>query len=338
MTRGSGRKAVPLWLIVLASVLIFCIGMCWGQYHVSIRELLLVLLSRVKEVPQTWSRNTENVVLAIRLPRMCAAFLVGASLAVSGATYQSIFQNLLVSPDLLGVSAGACVGASLAILSGGSSYRIQLFALIGGICAVCLTNLRPRLLANRNNMTLVLSGIIVSGFFNSAQGLLKYVADQDTQLAQITFWTMGSLSKVISASVLPVAPAIIVGLITLVIIRWRLNLLSLGEREAQSLGVNIRALRGAAVLCSTVLTACSICLGGTIGWVGLVIPHFGRIMVGADNKRLIPTCIFLGAAFMMLIDSISRNIGASEVPLSILTGFIGAPLYAWLLMKQRTKI
>ncbi len=336
--KNRSNHGWPLWVFITAAALVFCIGMCWGQYRVSLSDLCLVLVSRVRDIPHTWTKNTENVVLAIRLPRMCAAFLTGAGLAVSGAAYQSIFQNVLVSPDLLGVSAGACVGASAAILTGGSSFRIQAFALMGGIIAVILTNLFPRLLSNRSNMTLVLSGIIVSGFFNSVQGLLKYVADQDTQLAQITFWTMGSLSKVITASVRPVAPAMIICLAVLFVIRWRLNLLSLGEREAQSLGVNVRALRGVSVLCATVLTACSICLGGTIGWVGLVIPHFGRILVGSDNKRLIPTCIFLGAAFMMLIDSISRNIGASEVPLSILTGFIGAPLYAWLLLRQRTRL
>lgn len=336
--RQPHKKHVPLWVFILLAAAMFCLGMCWGQFHVSLRDLLKVLASCITNVPVTWSKNTENVVLAIRLPRMCAAFLVGAGLAVSGAAYQGIFQNMLVSPDLLGVSAGACVGASIAILTGGNSMQIQLFALIGGFAAVALTNMLPKLLSNRSNLMLVLSGIIVSGFFTSVQGLLKYVADQDTQLAQITFWTMGSLSKIISASVAPVAPAMLISMLVLVVLRWRLNLLSLGETEAKTLGVNVRVLRGVTVLCSTVLTACSICLGGTIGWVGLVIPHLGRMLVGSDNKRLIPTSIFLGAAFMMLIDSISRNLSAAEVPLSILTGFIGAPLYTWLLLKQRAKL
>lgn len=332
------KKPVPLIFFIPCAAATFCIGMCWGQYHVSLKDMLLVMLSKVRNIPVTWDKNTENVVFAVRFPRMCAAFLVGAGLAVSGASYQGIFQNLLVSPDLLGVSAGACVGASVGILTGGSSVQIQCFALIGGFAAVAMTNFLPRMFSNRSNMVLVLAGVIVSGFFTSLQGLLKYVADQDTQLAQITFWTMGSLSKVRNSTVFPVAPAMILSIVVLLILRWRLNILSLGEVEAKTLGVNIRLLRGITVLCATTLTACSICLAGTVGWIGLVIPHLGRLLVGADNKRLMPASVFLGAAFLMLIDCISRNLGASEVPLSILTGFVGAPLYTWLLMKQRTKL
>lgn len=331
-------KHVPLPVFVLLAVAMFCIGMCWGQFHVSLPDLLRVLWSRIGDIPVTWSKNTDNVVMAIRLPRMCAAFLVGAGLSVSGASYQGIFQNVLVSPDLLGVSSGACVGASVAILTGGSSWEIQLYALLGGFAAVILTNSLPKLFSNHSNMMLVLSGVIVSGFFVSVQGFLKYVADPDTQLAAITYWTMGSLSKVLASTVLPVAPAMLICMAVLVVLRWRLNLLSLGETEAKTLGVNVRALRAVTVTCSTVLTACSICLGGTITWVGLVIPHLGRLLVGSDNRKLIPACIFLGAAYMMLIDSISRNLGASEVPLSILTGLIGAPLYTWLLMRQKAKL
>ena len=335
--RKKGTRAV-LPLLILLSVTAFVWGMCWGRYEISVRDFMLVLYSKVADIPVTWSKNTENAVWVIRFPPLCAAFLVGAALSVSGATYQGIFQNPLVSPDLLGVSAGACVGASIAILQGWPSSVIQLVALGGGLLAVAMTNLLPKFFRNKSNMMLVLSGIIVSGFFSSMQGLLKYVADPDTQLAQITFWTMGSLSKVFAGDVLSVAAPMLLCLLVLYAFRWQINLLSLGETEARSLGVNVPLFRGVAILCATVLTACSICISGTIGWIGLVMPHLGRMLVGADNKRLIPVSIFLGGTFLMLIDNLARNLSGSEIPLSILSGFLGTPIYALLLLRQRNNV
>lgn len=332
------NKRIPLLLLISATLIAFCWGMCWGRYQISFQDFISVLMSKVVSVPETWSQNTENAVWVIRFPRLCGAFLVGSALAISGATYQGIFQNPLVSPDLLGVSAGACVGASLAILQGWDSAAIQLFALLGGLLAVGMTTLIPRFFRNKSNLMLVLSGMIISGFFSSMQGLLKYIADPDTQLAQITFWTMGSLNKVGLNDILPVLLPMLLCMIILVGIRWQLNLLSLGEHDAKTLGVNVSALRSASILMATILTASSICLAGTVGWVGLVIPHLGRLLVGSDNKHLIPASIFLGATFMIIIDNLARNITSNDIPLSILTGFIGAPVYALLLLRQRNKI
>ncbi|MDD3797264.1 MAG: iron ABC transporter permease, partial [Lachnospiraceae bacterium] len=270
--------------------------------------------------------------------RLGGAFFVGASLALSGTVYQGIFQNPLVSPDLLGVSAGACVGASLAILNGWPGTVIQILALAVGLVAVALTNVIPHLFRNKSNLMLVLAGIIVSGFFTSAQGLLKYLADPDTQLALITFWTMGSLAKVSASDVLMIMPGMLVCMGILICLRWRINLLAIGEVEAHSLGVNITALRGICIVCATVLTASSICVAGSVGWIGLVIPHLGRLLVGSDNKRLVPVSIFLGASFLMLIDTFARNLSGTEVPLSILTGFIGAPAFLGLLLRQKREI
>lgn len=210
-----------------------------------------MLLSKIMSIPETWSQNTENAVWVIRFPRLCGAFLVGAALAISGATYQGIFQNPLVSPDLLGVSAGACVGASIAILQGWGSAAIQILALLGGLSAVGITTLIPRFFRNQSNLMLVLAGMIVGGFFSSMQGLLKYIADPDTQLAQITFWTMGSLNKVGMNDILPVLAPMLLCMIVLVSIRWQLNLLSLGEHDAKTLGVNVATLRGVAILTAT---------------------------------------------------------------------------------------
>lgn len=332
------NKRIPLLLLIAITILVFCWGMCWGRYQISFHDFISVLLSKIISVPETWSQNTENAVWVIRFPRLCGAFLVGASLAISGATYQGIFQNPLVSPDLLGVSAGACVGASLAILQGWGSAAIQFLALLGGLLAVGMTTLIPSFFHNKSNLMLVLSGMIVSGFFSSMQGLLKYIADPDTQLAQITFWTMGSLNKVSINDILPVLLPMLLCMIILVSIRWQLNLLSLGEHDAKTLGVNVPTLRGISILMATILTACSICLAGTVGWVGLVIPHLGRLLVGSDNKYLIPASIFLGATFMIIIDNLARNITSNDIPLSILTGFIGAPAYALLLLRQRSQV
>ena len=324
--------------LLIFCVIAFCIGMCCGRYQITVGELVQVLGSRILKTEIAWSKNVDNVVWAIRLPRMCAAFLVGAGLALSGATYQGIFQNPLVSPDLLGVSAGACVGASIAILCKMPSAMIQLLAFAGGLLAVGLTNAIPALFRNKSNLMLVLAGIIVSGFFNSAQGLLKYVADPDTQLAQITYWTMGSLAKVSASGVIAVIPVMIIAMAVLLFLRWRMNLLAIGESEAHALGVQVGKLRGISIICATILTASSICIAGTVGWIGLVIPHLGRLLVGADNKHLLPASLFMGGGFLMLIDTCARNISGSEIPLSILTGFIGTPVFLWLMVKQKSKV
>lgn len=332
------KKKGVLGALILLCLILFCAGMCCGRFQITFGELAAVLASRFIDIPVTWSQNVDNVVWAVRLPRLGGAFFVGASLALSGTVYQGIFQNPLVSPDLLGVSAGACVGASLAILNGWPGTVIQILALAVGLVAVALTNVIPHLFRNKSNLMLVLAGIIVSGFFTSAQGLLKYLADPDTQLALITFWTMGSLAKVSASDVLMIMPGMLVCMGILICLRWRINLLAIGEVEAHSLGVNITALRGICIVCATVLTASSICVAGSVGWIGLVIPHLGRLLVGSDNKRLVPVSIFLGASFLMLIDTFARNLSGTEVPLSILTGFIGAPAFLGLLLRQKREI
>jgi iron complex transport system permease protein len=264
--------------------------------------------------------------------------LVGAGLALSGTTYQGIFKNPLVSPDLLGVSSGACVGAALAILNDLGAGGIQSCALLGGLSAVLITTTIPKLMKNNSTLILVLAGIIVTGFMSSTLGLLKYVADPETQLAEIVFWQMGSLATTSMKDALAVAPVMMVTMAVLIAARWQINILSLGDEEASSLGVNIRVIRGLAVLCATILTACAVCISGTVGWIGLVVPHLCRMLVGPDNTKVMPLSIFAGASFMLFVDTVARSATSAEIPLSILTGFIGAPLYGWLLFKQRMKV
>lgn len=240
-------------------------------------------------------------------------------------------------PDLMLVAAGAlsCVRT---IYLQAVKLVIQLAALCGGLIAVGIATAIPKIIRNSSMMTLVLAGAIVSGLMGALQGILQYLADPETQLASITHWQLGSLADVVWRDIYTMAPPIIAAIVVLLLMRWRINILSLGESEAKTLGMDICRSRGVPTLCSTVLTACAVCTSGTIGWIGLVIPHLGRMMVGPDNRKLIPLSAVLGAAFLLLIDALARVLTSAELPLSILTGLIGAPFYFYLPLKQRMKL
>jgi len=257
---------------------------------------------------------------------------------LSGATYQSVFRNQLAAPELLGVFQGACVGAALAILLGAGSFGIQTLALGGGITAVAMTRTVTGFFRNDSTTTFVLSGVIVSGLLRSILGLLKYIMDTETQLPSITYWELGSLADMTTRKVMLVAPAMVITMAALLLMRWQFNLLSLGDDEARALGVNVAAVRGVTIICATLLTSCAVCLGGTIMWVGLLIPHVGRLLVGPDNMRLLPVIIFFGAIFLISIDTAARSLSAMEIPLSILTGLIGAPIFIALLARRKVQL
>ena len=335
----EGKKQVPLSVILIGCIVVVAVlavaSLCIGRYSVDIQTTLAILTSPFTHADASWTVNDYNVIMNIRLPRVLAAFLVGAALALSGASYQGVFQNPLVSPDILGVSYGACVGAALSILLYMNTWQTQIFAFIGGLITVFITVSIPKLMHRHTNVMMVLSGIIVGGFMSSILGLMKYVADPDTQLAEITYWQLGSIAKVNFDTLLYTAPVMIIAAIVLVAMRWRLNLISLGEEEARSLGVDLKRERGVIIVAATVLTASAVSVAGTIGWVGLIIPHVTRRIVGSDNKRLIPTVILVAAAFMLLVDLFARNISGYEIPLGILTGLVGAPIFGYILVKQR---
>ncbi|WP_302777698.1 FecCD family ABC transporter permease [Anaerotruncus colihominis] len=336
MRRRSYLLQLFLFALVLM-VLVLC-ALCLGRYGQSPLDTLKILFSRILPIERTWDDSVERVVFLVRLPRIGAAILVGAALAISGITYQGIFKNPLVSPDLLGVSSGASVGAALAILSGLSAGLIQAGALVGGLTAVLLTVTIPKLMRNSSTLMLVLAGIIVQGFMSAVMGLLKYVADPESQLAEITYWQMGRISNTSSQDIAAVLPAMAVAAALLLALRWRINILSLGDAEAESLGVNLRVIRGMAVVCSTVLTACAVCISGVVSWIGLIIPHMCRMVVGPDNTKTMPVSLLAGASFLLTVDTLARTLSSTEIPLSMITGFIGAPLYAWLLFHQRVKV
>lgn len=330
-------RAVNLTFLALLIAGAF-VAMCVGKYPVSIGETFGILGSKIFGITGDWAPMTESVVMGLRLPRILASICCGAALSLSGTTYQALFKNPLVSPDFLGVSSGACIGAAIAILMGLASAYIQLFAFVGGLVAVALTLLIPFLMRSESNIMLVLSGIIVGGVMGSILGFIKYIADPETQLATITYWQMGSFSYITLGSLFSVLPAMLLSGVAIFGLSWWINVISLGESEAKTLGANVKVIRNVGILAATLLTASSVCIAGTIGWIGLVIPHFARMMVGPDNTRLVPASCLIGGLFLLVVDTLTRTIGPAEMPISILTGIIGAPFYAWLLFKQRSRI
>jgi len=273
----------------------------------------------------------------IRLPRIIAAILIGASLSVAGATYQGMFRNPLVSPDILGVSSGASLGAAIAILYGSPNWLIQLAAFLGGIIAVALSYLISRKSTHSQILSLVLTGSMIMALCNAGVTMLKYIASPSDLLPQITFWLMGSLARVRINDIGLSAVPMILGLTILFVLRWRINLLTMDEDEAKSLGINIKRYRLIFITVSTMLSAAAICLGGLIGWVGLMVPHMARTLIGANYKQLIPACGIIGAIYLLIMDNIARSVLSLELPLGVVVSVMGAPFFVFLIIKRRER-
>ena len=334
-TKRSWPAQLLLFLCMLVCIVL---AACVGKYPVSPEESLNIMLSALLGKTGNASEMTVNVVLGLRVPRILASVIVGGALSMSGAAYQGIFKNPLVSPDFLGVSSGACIGAAVAILLSLSATYISVLAFVFGIAAVLITVAIPAIMRNRSNVMLVLSGIIVGTAMSSILGFIKYIAAPNTQLASITYWTMGSFSYITLADLLAILPIIAIPAIILFLMSWWIDVLSMGEEEARTLGARVGLIRGITIICATLLTAASVCIAGTISWVGLIVPHFGRMTVGPSNRRLLPMCALLGGLFMLAVDTLTRTIGTTEMPVSILTGVLGAPIFCWLLFRQRREL
>ena len=331
------KKYIELIICLSTTLLVIVIlALSVGRYSMNPIDTMKAIFTKIAGIKG--NEIMESVVFFVRIPRVLGALFIGMALSVSGAVYQSAFKNPLVSPDLLGVSSGASTGAALAIILSVSTQKIQLFAFLGGMFAVFLTTTLPKLLKNSSNMMLVLSGIIVGGFMTSLLGVIKFFAEEQTELSSIVFWQMGSLSAITYKQLISVVPIMIICLIITLAISWQLNILSFGEQEAKSIGVNVKLLRGIAIVCASLLTASAVCISGTIGWIGLVVPHFGRMITGSDNTKMLPVTIIVGASFLLVIDTFARALTTLEIPLSILSGLVGAPFYAWLLYRQKAKI
>lgn len=319
-------------ILIVVFALCFFGSFLLGRYPVTPGEMIKVLFSRIFPIEQTWTDAVQNVVLNVRLPRIMAAVLIGAALSVAGAAYQGIFRNPMVSPDILGASSGSGFGAALAIFIGLGYASISAFAFIFGLAAVILVYILSRMSRGNAVIGMVLAGIMTGNLFMSGTSYIKLVADTDSQLPAITYWLMGSLAGIRKSDVLFAGVPIIAGLLPMVLLRWRINVLTVGDEEAKSLGIDTGVLRGIVVACATLVTAASVSISGMIGWVGLVIPHFTRMIFGYDFRKIMPASMILGACYLLVVDDLARIITTSEIPLGILTSFLGAPVFIYLLL------
>lgn len=333
---AAARRRYAIVLLAMLAVLILATLLSFwiGYYPLSPGDVVRAFLARFG-VDSQMDPNAVTIFWNIRLPRILSAVFIGASLSVAGASYQSMFRNPLVSPDILGVSSGASLGAAIAILCGRPNYVVQLAAFIGGVSAVALSYAISRKSVHSQTLSLVLTGSMVMALCNAGVTMIKYVADPNDVLQQITFWLMGSLTKTDMESFLWSGVPMAVGLAVVLVLRWRLNVLTLDEEEARSLGVNVRRYRLIFIAASTLLSASAVCLGGLIGWVGLMVPHMARALVGSDSGRLIPACAMLGGAYLLLMDDLARSILSLELPIGVVTSIMGAPFFIYLILRKR---
>jgi iron complex transport system permease protein len=329
---------ILILIFFLLFIFVFFSSFFIGRYPIKPSQLILVLLSKIFPIEPTWSKTVESVILNVRLPRILSSAIIGAALSISGLSYQGMFKNPMVSPDVLGTSAGAGFGASLGILLGLSYFSISLVSFTFGLLAVALVTFISSKLMNQKTLALILGGIMIGSLFSSGTSFVKLVADTEEVLPSITYWLMGSLSSVRKTDVYFLLITTVIGLIPLVLLRWKLNLLTLDEDEAKSLGINTVLLRKIVIFCATLITSAAICVGGHIGWIGLVIPHFTRMLVGCDYRISLPISILMGSSFLMVVDTISRSVSTGEIPIGILTSFIGAPFFLYLMIRESKKV
>jgi len=318
--------------LLAAGVLLGLVALAFavGRYPVSVGEVLSALAG------QATDPTVSTVVMQVRGPRVLAALLVGAALAAAGSAYQGMFRNPLVSPDILGVSTGAALGAVLGIFLSSSIVVTQLLAFAGGLAAVGLVyGVGSRLRGHDPLLALVLTGVVIGTLLGSAIALIKYLADPYNQLPAITFWLLGSLASISPKDLAIAAPLALLGLAPMLLLRWRMNLLALPDDEARALGVDTRRLRTLIVACATLMTASVVAISGIIGWVGLLIPHAARLLVGPDFGRLLPLAMLMGAGFMLAVDTLCRTLATIEVPPGVLTALIGTPFFLWLFALAR---
>lgn len=329
--RAPGLAWTLLVVALLASLLIALLA---GKYPLRLADLLDSLASHLGGTSEPPAQQIETVLWQLRLPRILTALLVGGALAAAGAAYQGMFRNPLVSPDILGVSAGAGLGAVLGIFLGLPLPWVQLLAFVGGLLAVSLVYLlASRIRRHDPVLVLVLAGVALGTLLGAGISLLKILADPYSQLPSITFWLLGGLNGVGFADLASAAPLMLAGLLPLALLRWRINLLSLSDEEAAALGLNISRIRLLLILSATLMTASAVAITGIIGWIGLVVPHMARLLVGPEFSRLLPASLLLGASFLLLTDTLARTLAGIELPLGILTALIGAPFFLLLLAR-----
>ena len=332
MSRGTAAYLGALAALAALTALAFAAG----RFPVSIVDLLGAFGSKVFGFAYALPENAETVIFRVRGPRVLAALVVGAALAAAGTAYQGMFRNPLVSPDLLGVSTGAALGAVLGIFLSRDVWTIQVFAFAGGLAAVALVYWIGSSVPRHDPLlSLVLTGIVIGTLLGSGIALLKYLADPYNQLPAITYWLLGSLAAVNPADLGAVSLLALAGLLPMLLLRWRMNLLALPDDEARALGVNTTRLRAAVIAAATLMTAAAVAVSGIIGWIGLLVPHAARLLVGPDFGRLLPLAMLLGAAFLLAVDTLCRTVAPIEVPPGVLTAMLGTPFFLWLFAASR---
>lgn len=330
-TRRANIILVALGVVLVAlGILSFLVG----RYPISPDKVVCMLANTVFPIDPFWTDQEATIFFNVRLPRVVLAMLVGCCLASAGAAYQGTFQNPLVSPDILGASQGAAFGAAVAILLGLASFGVSAFAFAFAMITVLLVVVVSQAARGNQVLTVVLAGVMVSSLFSAGVSFAKLVADPTDQLPAITYWLMGSLTSAKPADISLVAVPMAAGLAVLFALRWRINILTMGDEEASTMGVNTKRLRLAIIAAATLITAASVAVTGMIGWVGLVIPHLSRMLIGSDYRKLMPASMLMGASFLLLVDDVSRLATTAEIPIGILTAFIGAPFFLYLITKQ----
>ncbi len=334
--RNRRADAILVGLVVVLVVL-GVLSFLVGRYPISPNKVVGMLLGNVAPIEPFWTNQEATIFFNVRLPRVVLAMLVGCCLAAAGAAYQGTFQNPLVSPDILGASQGAALGAAVAILIGLASFGVSAFAFVFAIVTVLLVVLVSQAARGNQVLTVVLAGVMVSSLASAGVSFAKLVADPADQLPAITYWLMGSLTSAKPADIQMVIGPMALGLVTLLALRWRINILTMGDEEASTMGVNTKRLRLVIIVAATLITAASVAVTGMIGWVGLVIPHLSRMLIGSDYRKLMPASMLMGASFLLLVDDVSRLLTTAEIPIGILTAFIGAPFFLYLITKEGRK-
>ncbi|NTV46022.1 MAG: iron ABC transporter permease [Chlorobiales bacterium] len=334
LTNRSVNAGLLMVICIAILIGLGLLSVCIGRYPVSVASLVSYLFSG-----NSADENLPIILFNIRLPRIVGAIAVGGALAISGAAYQGMFRNPMVSPDILGVSSGAGFGAALGILLSLPIAGIQLMSFTGGISAVFIAVSISRTIGRSHDsvLVLVLSGIIISSLFGALLSMLKYVADPDDKLPAITYWLMGSLANIRMTDLTVILPVLFTGVVPLMMVSWRLNVLSFGEDEASSLGVNTGRLRGVVIVCATLVTASIISFSGIIGWVGLIVPHLARFIAGPNHRMLLPVSFLFGSIFMLVVDNLARSLVSVEIPIGIITSVVGAPFFIYFLKNSSKK-
>lgn len=334
MSKNEKSTKLFFTVLIILFILVILLSFAAGRYPLSPLDVIKVIVGRIFKFNFNLPRQASTVVFQIRMPRIILALFIGAALSTSGLVYQGLFQNPMVSPDVLGTSSGAGFGAAVAILLSMNYFEITMVSFLFGLIAVALVLLVSRSVPSQPVLSLILAGIMISSLFSSLVSFVKLVADPENTLPAVTYFLMGSLSSVRTTDIPFAVTTIVVSLIPIIALRWQLNVMSLGEDEARSLGVNTRVVRLVSIICATLMTAVTVAVAGMIGWVGLVIPHFVRLFVGPDYRKSVPASILMGATFLLAVDTISRIVATIEIPLGILTSFIGSPLFLYLIIRE----